>query len=206
MPDEQKSIFYAGLNASNYKEFENIITGSKPDISVIIPVYNVENYLGECLDSILNQSFKNLEVICVNDGSTDNSLKILESHAKNDSRVKIISQENNGPGYARNVGLKYAKGEYVLFVDSDDFISNDSLNDLYNNAVSNNSDLVLFDNQEFDETENTFKFYSYIPEDYFANVNYNHFTFNYMDVKDTVLNRYYIAASKLFKREFLEKK
>lgn len=205
LPINEKSIFYAGLNANNYVEFEKMASDNNLKISVIIPIYNVENYLSQCLDSVLNQSLKDLEVICVNDGSTDNSLKILESYAEMDSRVKIISQENNGPGNALNNGLKYANGKYVLFVDSDDFISKNSLEKVLNNAVSNNSDIVLFNNQEFDEIENTVRPYSYIPENYFANVNYNHFTFTFKDIKNTVLNTYFSAASKLFKKEFLEK-
>lgn len=113
-------------------------------ISVIMPVYNVENYIEKCLDSVCNQSFKDLEIICVNDGSTDNSLKLLEDYAKRDSRIKIITQENGGIGHARNTGLKNATGEYVLFVDSDDFLCENSLDELYYNINSNNSDLVIF--------------------------------------------------------------
>ena len=91
-------------------------------ISVIIPVYNVENYLRQCLDSILNQTYTDFEVICVNDGSTDNSLNILNEYAKKDSRIKVISQKNKGLSGARNTGLKFANGEYICFVDSDDYV------------------------------------------------------------------------------------
>lgn len=91
-------------------------------ISVIIPVYNVENYLRQCLDSILNQTYTDFEVICVNDGSTDNSLNILNEYAKKDSRIKVISQKNKGLSGARNTGLKFAGGGYVCFVDSDDYV------------------------------------------------------------------------------------
>ena len=79
-------------------------------ISVIIPVYNVENYLNQCLDSVINQSFKEIEIICVNDGSSDNSLAILESYGKSDDRIRIIDQENQGQGAVRNLGIKQASG------------------------------------------------------------------------------------------------
>ena len=93
-----------------------------PKISVIVPVYNVELYLYQCLDSIINQTFKDIEIICINDGSTDNSGKVLEEYAQKDDRVKVLTQENQGQAVARNKGLDIAKGEYIYFVDSDDFI------------------------------------------------------------------------------------
>ena len=89
-------------------------------LSIIIPVYNVEKYLPKCLDSILNQSFKDFEIICINDGSSDNSLKILEEYK--DKRIIIINKENAGSGVARNAGLEIAKGEYIFFVDGDDWL------------------------------------------------------------------------------------
>ena len=91
-------------------------------LSVIIPVYNVEPYLEQCLDSVVNQTYKNLEIICINDGSTDNSLKILEKFQQKDNRIKIINQENKGVSAARNAGLDIATGEYITFVDSDDYL------------------------------------------------------------------------------------
>ena len=91
-------------------------------LSVIIPVYNVEPYLEQCLDSVVNQTYKNLEIICINDGSTDNSLKILEKYQKKDKRIKIINQENKGVSAARNAGVDIATGEYITFVDSDDYL------------------------------------------------------------------------------------
>lgn len=101
-----------------------------PKISVIIPVYNVEKYLAECLTSVVNQTFKDIEIICINDGSTDNSPKILEEFAQKDSRIKIINQENQGMSCARNAGLAVATGEYITFVDSDDYISTDLYADM----------------------------------------------------------------------------
>ena len=92
----------------------------KPLISVIVPVYNVEKYLYTCLDSILNQTYSNIEIICVNDGSTDKSRKILEEYRKKDSRIRIVDKENGGLSSARNAGMRVAKGEFYSFIDSDD--------------------------------------------------------------------------------------
>ena len=108
-------------------------------LSIIIPVYNSEKYLEECLTGVINQTLKDIEIICVNDGSTDNSLKILEKFAEQDSRIRIINQQNQGQGYARNTGLEAAAGDYIGFIDSDDFISNDFYEKLY----SYKDDIIL---------------------------------------------------------------
>lgn len=94
-----------------------------PKVSVVIPVYNVEKYLEDCLNSAVGQTLKDIEVICINDGSTDNSLEILRKYESKDERVKVINKENSGLSSARNVGIREAKGEYILFLDSDDIIS-----------------------------------------------------------------------------------
>lgn len=122
-------------------------------ISIIIPVYNVEKYLRQCLDSIIYQTFKDFECICINDGSTDNSLSILEEYAKKDKRFRILSQQNQGVGVARNFGLRIAVGEYILFVDSDDFIDNNFCEKLYNNAKKYNSDIVFGGRIAFNDTK-----------------------------------------------------
>ena len=93
-----------------------------PKVSIIVPVYNVEKYLSRCLESIINQTYKNLEIICANDGSTDNSLKILQNYAQKDKRIHVIDRKNGGLSAARNNGLNVATGEYCYFVDSDDWI------------------------------------------------------------------------------------
>ncbi len=112
-------------------------------ISIVIPVYNIEKYLKECLDSILNQTFKDFEVICVDDGSKDNSLNILNEYAKKDLRFKIISQENAGAGVARNNGLSKAQGEFIIFLDSDDYFEPTMLEEMYNKSQEFNADLVV---------------------------------------------------------------
>jgi glycosyltransferase involved in cell wall biosynthesis len=126
-----------------YPELINKLTIEKETkISIIIPVYNAEKYLKKCLDSVTNQTLKDIEIICVNDGSTDDSLRILESYAKVDKRITIITQKNQGVPSARNRGLNEVMGEYVAFVDSDDWIDLNFYNVLYNEAVSQNADLV----------------------------------------------------------------
>lgn len=113
-------------------------------VSVIVPVYNVEDYLEECLDSVLNQTFGDYEIICVDDGSTDSSGKILSRYAKADPRVKIVTQENRGLSGARNVGLDIASGEYVYFLDSDDKLRSDALEKLVRVAKAEKLDQVVF--------------------------------------------------------------
>ena len=128
-------------------------TDKSPKISVIIPIFNVEKFLPRCLDSVLEQTFKNFEVICVNDGSPDNCDKILEQYAQKDNRIKIVTQKNQGLSMARNNGFKVAKGEYIYFLDSDDFIHPQLLEYTYNLATKNNADLVSFEyikNRNFD--------------------------------------------------------
>lgn len=111
-------------------------------VSVIVPVYNVESYLNKSLDSLINQTLKDIEIICINDGSTDKSLNILEQYAKKDSRIKIINQENAGTGIARNVGLDMATGEYLAFVDPDDWIELDALAKMYSLAKEKKAKVV----------------------------------------------------------------
>ena len=113
-------------------------------VSVIVPVYNAEKYLNRCVDSIISQSYNNLEIILVNDGSTDNSLLVCEEYLKKDDRIKLITQENRGAGLARNTGLLNAKGEFVIFVDSDDYLHNTAIEKCVNAQNKTNADLVMF--------------------------------------------------------------
>lgn len=93
---------------------------NNPFISVIVPVYNVGKYLEECLESLVNQTLENIEIICVNDGSTDNSLNVLNEYRKKDKRITVVNKANGGVSSARNIGLRIARGEYIAFVDADD--------------------------------------------------------------------------------------
>lgn len=122
----------------------------KPKISVIIPVYNVAAYIGQCIDSLAKQSFRDVEIICVDDCSTDGTLDILEDYARNDNRVRVIRQEcNQGVSAARNAGLDAAAGSYILFVDSDDYHEDGSLQRLYDVSEKHELDVVQFELEAF---------------------------------------------------------
>ena len=118
-----------------------------PEISIIVPVYNVEKYLKRCIDSILNQSFTDFELILVDDGSTDNSGKIIDEYTIKDERIKVIHKENGGQGSARNRGLDIAKGNYIGFIDSDDWIHKDMYKILYENIIKYNMDISQIDHK-----------------------------------------------------------
>ncbi len=124
-------------------------------ISVIIPIYNSEKYLKKCIESIVKQTYKDLEIILVNDGSTDSCGKICDDYAENDNRIKVIHQENRGLSAARNAGLKVASGEYITFVDSDDYIENDTYESVFTAIEQFGSDLVFFREKSVDESGKT---------------------------------------------------
>lgn len=111
-------------------------------ISVLVPIFNVEKYLEECLDSIISQTFTDLEIICINDGSTDNSLAIIKRYAKKDPRIVIINKKNSGYGDSMNRGLAKATGEYIGIVESDDWIEPTMFAELYSSAAENDADVV----------------------------------------------------------------
>lgn len=118
----------------------------RPLISIIVPVYNVEQYLSDCLDSLINQSYKNIEIICVNDGSTDSSLDILEQYQQRHPNIKIVSTKNSGLAAARNLGMTLATGEFITFVDSDDWIETDTLETMLREGflTKENLDIICF--------------------------------------------------------------
>lgn len=123
-------------------------------ISIVIPVYNIEKYLKECLDSLVNQTFKDFEVICVNDGSKDRSLDILNEYAKKDSRFIVVTQENGGSGSARNNGLSRARGKYVQFLDGDDYFEPELLEKLYNLAEKHEAHIAVCSSRKVDDKGN----------------------------------------------------
>ena len=122
-------------------------------VSVIIPVYNAAEYLEESIGSVLNQTLEDIELICVNDGSKDNSLEMLNDFAKKDHRVKVIDKPNGGCGSARNKALDNATGEFIYFFDPDDYILENCFEELYNNAINNDTDLVMFKIARFRDGE-----------------------------------------------------
>ena len=112
-------------------------------ISIVVPIYNCSKFLDVCINSLINQDYKNLEIILVNDGSKDNSLEICKKYEKSDNRIKIIDKENGGVSSARNAGLTVAQGDYILFVDADDFLDNRYVSTLYNIAIDNDNNVMI---------------------------------------------------------------
>lgn len=169
-----------------------------PFFSIIIPVYNVEEYLHDCLNSILKQSFKDYEIICINDGSTDKSLEILNEYQKVIPGFIIINQENQGPSSARNKGILEAKGKYILFVDSDDWIADNSLHVIYN-AVGDD-DMVCFAGIKFvNETSKEIAFSTYVEETLPGWVYYNKYALERNNI------HFDCAVSRIYRREFILK-
>ena len=128
-------------------------------ITVIVPVYNVENYLNKCLDSLINQTYKNLEIIVINDGSTDNSGEICQEYAQKDNRIVYIEKENGGQSEARNMGLDRMTGSYVTFVDSDDWVELDYVENLYKKITKYQADIAVGNYYSFNETEGMYYFH-----------------------------------------------
>ena len=173
-----------------------------PKISIIIPMYNVEKYLKRCLDSVLNQTFQDWTAICVDDGSPDNSGKIAEEYAKKDERFVVIHKENGGLSDARNAGMKKVKSEYVMFLDSDDFIHPQTLEIIYALAQKNNVDMVAFKFTITKEDVNEFKTFSKI--DYIITNN----VLKYAAERDGIKSKYAIKRSyvwlKLYKTDLIK--
>ncbi len=165
--------------------------------SIIIPVYNVESYLRECLDSVLQQSFADWETICINDGSTDNSAAILEEYGHKDGRFKIIDQPNGGLSAARNTGLKAATGEYVLFLDSDDWLEGDALERVSESLTD--EDMLCFSGRRFFEKESRYHEADQLqPRSYATGMDY--YNENALAVRDFA---FVCVVLRAYKREFL---
>ena len=175
---------------------------SIPKVSIIIPVFNSENLLNDCLCSVQNQTLKDIEIICIDDGSTDNSLKILEDFSKKDYRFNVFHQENSGAGFSRNVALDKSNGEFILFLDSDDWIEKDSCEKLYNRATNLNSDLVLFDAVRHLPDNQSMDLIHFLGDG--SNKDFSSLVFDYELVKDKVLNAYFgVIWSKFYKKSFI---
>lgn len=175
-----------------------------PKISVIVPVYNVEEYLDVCLDTIIMQTFKDFEVICVDDGTQDSSGEILDKYALFDKRIKVIHQENKGLSGARNTGVEAANGEYIMFVDSDDYISPLILENLYKNVKQNKSDFVFCNlcivRSDTFQTE-VWDFLD--KEKFFANVHGTYFCEEDMP-PELYFNFHVCAYAKLYRHDFIK--
>ena len=154
----------------------------KAKVSIVIPVYNVEKYLEECVDSVINQSYPNLEIILVDDGATDSSGRMCDEYATVDPRIRVIHRQNGGLSAARNTGLDVATGEYIYFLDSDDYIEKDTVSSLVEICDSENADVVFFDASVFyTDCEPDEKMYSYSRKKRYS-------TFNGKDALVRLLN------------------
>ena len=174
-----------------------------PQISVIIPIYNCEKYIKECLSSLIKQTFKNFEIICINDGSNDDTLKILKKFEAKDERIIIFNQNNSGPGIARNIGMKKSKGKYLIFLDSDDIFKKTMLEELYIKIKENDSDVVICNSQNFEKKKWWKKFYE---KNYLISNNIiKQKTFSSLDIEKDFLNLFiWWPWDKLFKRKYIE--
>lgn len=171
-----------------------------PKVSVIVPVYNVEDYLNECIDSLINQTLKDIEIICVDDGSTDSSSKILSSYE--DERIRIITQENQGLSSARNTGLEHVSGDYIYFIDSDDILCENALELMYNTSEEKSLDLLIFKLINFDnDTKEKFESAYYNMEYLIESVGDN--VFSHSDVSDYIFDIAVTIQSKFFKKDLI---
>ena len=172
-------------------------------ISVVIPIYNAEEFLKECLDCIVNQTLEDIEIICVNDGSSDNSLAILNSYAQNDNRFEVISQENAGHAAATNRGMKLAKGEYLYLMDSDDILELNAFEETYNFAKQKDADFVLFQSLNYVMDEDR-----YYKSDIYSMEHIADFVgdsvFDYKDLGELIFDIPVTPWSKLYNNQFIK--
>ena len=175
-------------------------------VSVIVPIYNSEKYLTQCLDSIINQTLKDIEIICINDGSTDKSLSILKKYSSIDNRIKIISTENKGAGAARNLGLELATGKYIAFVDADDWIAEETYEILYSKLNSSNLDLIIFQMINYIESSGNLVETKLYNHECFKNHRITEKSiFNHEDTKEYLFEIPVCPVSKLYNKDFLDK-
>jgi len=171
-------------------------------VSVVIPVYNAEDYIGECLDSLIAQTLKEIEIICVNDGSIDDTAVILEEYKMMDNRIKVIHQLNQGAAIARNIGLNIAKGKYLSILDSDDFFAPTMLETMYERCISKDLDIAICHVQFFNQQEKKYEKCNWairenlrVKKDVFSGEDMNKYIFQFSNGW---------AWDKMFKREFIE--
>lgn len=162
-------------------------------ISVIVPVYNVENYLDKCLNSLVNQTLKDIEIIVVNDGAKDNSQKIIDEYAGKYNNIKSYIKENGGLSSARNYGLKMATSDFIAFVDSDDYVDYTMYEKMYNKMISDDFDIVVCD-----------LYMKYPNKQIYTSSNIKNDLMNKAEIKDAILNIYPVAWNKLYKKDLFK--
>ena len=168
-------------------------------ISVIIPCYNVQDYLAQCLDSVLSQTLKSIEIICINDGSTDDTLKILNKYTQKDKRIKVISRSNKGLGATRNEGVHLANGKYLFFLDSDDWIDKTCLEKLYQKSEEDNANVCIYGCILFDEELNKYQKSCYYDTSMYQNRIST--PCDYKQITDCVFTRFE-SVLKLYNKDF----
>ncbi|MBR3250139.1 MAG: glycosyltransferase family 2 protein, partial [Erysipelotrichaceae bacterium] len=175
-----------------------------PKISIIIPIFNSEKYIRKCLNSLINQSFHNYEIICVNDGSTDNSIKILKEYKESNKSITLINQQHSNAGVARNAGLRVAKGEYVAFLDADDYFLNNAFDAIFEKIKKNKEvELIVFGALSYNEANKRTK---QIKESISIKNCPQENPFSPIDMSDYLFNSFrFWAWNKLYKRNMLEK-
>lgn len=175
-----------------------------PKVSIIIPFHNVEEYIRQCLDSVVNQKLQDIEIICVNDASDDSSRDIVEEYRKKDDRIKIIDIETRqGQGFARNRAMEIAQGEYIGFVDSDDYIEFDMFYELYEKAKQNDDDITICQAREYDDMNKKI-----ILSDYYSLFclwDMSDKVFSASDIKDRLLDLNVVLWNKIYKKSYLDK-
>lgn len=174
-----------------------------PDlISVIVPIYNVEDYIRQCFDSLLNQTYQNFEVLMINDGSPDNSASICQEYAARDSRFRYFEKENGGISTAVNLGIEHSQGEYVTLMDPDDWADNDYLEVLYNAIVQEGADVLISSYKRFNMSDNSFYFHAFTKE-------YDKKVFTNKEFLESLPNlaasdySFFITFSKLVRKEMI---
>ena len=173
-------------------------------VSVIMPVYNAEDYLNDAIDGILNQTLDDLELICVDDGSVDDSLKILNDYAEKDSRVKVYHQENRGGGAARNVALTHATGEYLYCMDADDTVEQTALEECYSIAVEKDLDFIIFQANNYDVDTDTYNNFQIFRMDNIAD-KVGDSIFSYRDLGDLLFETSSTPWCKFYNLDFVKK-
>lgn len=171
------------------------------NVSIIIPVYNIEEFLVKCLDSVVNQTLNNIEIIIINDGSTDNSIQVINDYQSRYSNIIVIDKNNEGPGAARNKGIEIARGKYIGFVDSDDYIEKNMMELLFNEAMEHDLDLVICNFNKVDTIDNVLSYNNHSS--------YNNKLFDTNDlIHEFLFNSYELiegfSFNKLYKRSLFE--
>ena len=176
---------------------------SKTLISIIVPIYNVENYLRQCLDSIMNQTYQNFECLLINDGSPDNSAEICREYVDKDASFRYFEKENGGVSSARNLGIEHSKGEYITFIDSDDWVDSDYLEVLHSKIKEYNTDFVISSYKKFDMDEDCFYLHIW-DQDYYERIWTSQELLTQLPNLENYDGSYTVSWGKLFKRSIFD--